>query len=308
MRSLFMREDCYTLRGLCMTFIVLHHVFQYTAMQYAVHYPMLIAILMQSLGYLCTAVFFLLSGYGVHCSLAREQASCHTLSVGYVGSRLFRLLLPFLRLGLCTALLVLLCDVQRFGIGCEVPQSLTAVLSSLGSLSLPIGGNVWVFKVIIALYLLTYLVRLFTSSAQRRITLIEVMKTIVNMQRAYFLTGQVETLRPMVLQDVADKCGYDISTISRVSNSKYVDTDFGIISVKELFTTAISDADDNLVSNVAVMETLREVIQQEDKHAPLTDEKLAAIMKEKGYPIARRTVMKYREKLGFPVARMRKEL
>lgn len=143
---------------------------------------------------------------------------------------------------------------------------------------------------------------------QRRITLIEVMKTIVNMQRAYFLTGQVETLRPMVLQDVADKCGYDISTISRVSNSKYVDTDFGIISVKELFTTAISDADDNLVSNVAVMETLREVIQQEDKHAPLTDEKLAAIMKEKGYPIARRTVMKYREKLGFPVARMRKEL
>ncbi len=143
---------------------------------------------------------------------------------------------------------------------------------------------------------------------QRRVTLIEVMKTIVNMQRAYFLTGQVETLRPMVLQDVADKCGYDISTISRVSNSKYVDTDFGIISVKELFTTAISDADDNLVSNVAVMETLREVIEQEDKHAPLTDEKLAAIMKEKGYPIARRTVMKYREKLGFPVARMRKEL
>lgn len=172
MRSLFMREDCYTLRGLCMTFIVLHHVFQYTAMQYAVHYPMLVAILMQSLGYLCTAVFFLLSGYGVHCSLAREQASCHTLSVGYVGSRLFRLLLPFLRLGLFTALLVLLCDVQRFGIGCEVPQSLTAVLSSLGSLSLPIGGNVWFFKVIIALYLLTYLVSLFTSSAQRRIALI----------------------------------------------------------------------------------------------------------------------------------------
>lgn len=143
---------------------------------------------------------------------------------------------------------------------------------------------------------------------QRRITLTEVMQTIVKMQRAYFLTGQIETLRPMVLQDVADQCGYDISTISRVSNSKYVDTDFGIISVKDLFTTAISDADDNLVSNAAVMEALKEVIEQEDKKSPLTDEKLSAIMKEKGFPIARRTVMKYREKLGFPVARMRKEL
>ncbi len=143
---------------------------------------------------------------------------------------------------------------------------------------------------------------------QRRITLIQVMQTIVQMQRAYFLTGQIETLRPMVLQDVADKCGYDISTISRVSNSKYVDTDFGIISIKELFSTAIADTEDNLVSNVAVMEALREIIVQEDKQAPLTDEKLAAILKEQGFPIARRTVMKYREKLGFPVARMRKEL
>ena len=143
---------------------------------------------------------------------------------------------------------------------------------------------------------------------QRRITLVQVMQCIVQMQRAYFLTGQIETLRPMVLQDVAERCNYDISTISRVSNSKYVDTDFGIIAVKDLFTTGISDADDNLVSNVAVMETLREIIMAEDKHAPLTDEKLAAILKEQGFPIARRTVMKYREKLGFPVARMRKEL
>lgn len=143
---------------------------------------------------------------------------------------------------------------------------------------------------------------------QRRITLVQVMQCIVQMQRAYFLTGQIETLRPMVLQDVADKCSYDISTISRVSNSKYVDTDFGIIAIKDLFTTGISDADDNLVSNVAVMEALRVIIMSEDKHAPLTDEKLAAILKEQGFPIARRTVMKYREKLGFPVARMRKEL
>ena len=143
---------------------------------------------------------------------------------------------------------------------------------------------------------------------QRRITLVQVMQCIVQMQRAYFLTGQIETLRPMVLQDVAERCNYDISTISRVSNSKYVDTDFGIIAIKDLFTTGISDADDNLVSNVAVMEALRDIIMSEDKHAPLTDEKLAAILKEQGFPIARRTVMKYREKLGFPVARMRKEL
>lgn len=156
---------------------------------------------------------------------------------------------------------------------------------------------------------------------QRRVTLMHVMETIVQMQRAYFLTGQLDTLRPMVLQDVADKCGYDITTVSRVSNSKFVDTDFGIISIKELFTTGVkvnrnaegadpqaSGTADTLMSNVAIMEVLRDLIDHEDKHHPLTDEKLAQIMQEKGYPIARRTVVKYREKLGLPVARLRKEL
>lgn len=156
---------------------------------------------------------------------------------------------------------------------------------------------------------------------QRRVTLMRVMETIVQMQRPYFLTGQLDTLRPMVLQDVADKSGYDISTVSRVSNSKFVDTDFGIISIKELFTTGVKvnrNADggaaqetgdsDALMSNVAIMEVLRDLIDCEDKHYPLTDEKLAQLMHEKGYPIARRTVVKYREKMGLPVARLRKEL
>lgn len=157
---------------------------------------------------------------------------------------------------------------------------------------------------------------------QRRVTLMRVMETIVQMQQNYFLTGQLETLRPMVLQDVADRSGYDITTVSRVSNSKFVDTDFGILSIKELFTTGIkvkkevagageadeADADGTLMSNAAIMEVLRELIAGEDKQHPLTDERLAQIMKEQGYPIARRTVVKYREKLGLPVARLRKEL
>ena len=153
---------------------------------------------------------------------------------------------------------------------------------------------------------------------QRRVTLMRVMETIVQMQRAYFLTGMIETLKPMVLQDVAERSGYDITTISRVSNSKFVDTDFGIIPIKELFTTGVKVSlnvegaevagDASMMSNVAIMEVLRELIGQEDKQHPLTDEKLAQIMNEKGYNIARRTVVKYREKLGLPVARLRREL
>lgn len=157
---------------------------------------------------------------------------------------------------------------------------------------------------------------------QRRVTLMRVMETIVDMQRAYFLTGQIETLRPMVLQDVAERSGYDISTVSRVSNSKFVDTDFGILSIRELFTAGVKVSHDAegaqhdeadptqgaVMSNAAIMEVLREVIDSEDKHAPLTDDKLAQIMAERGYGIARRTVMKYREKLGYPVARLRREL
>lgn len=137
----------------------------------------------------------------------------------------------------------------------------------------------------------------------RHTTLTDVMQTIVNLQRPYFLTGQIETLKPMTLQDVADRCSYDISTISRVSNSKYIDTDFGIISVKDLFTNAVADS-----NQAAVLEALRSVIDAEDKHHPLSDEALVSCMAEAGYPIARRTVAKYREMLGVPVARLRREV
>lgn len=163
--------------------------------------------------------------------------------------------------------------------------------------------------------------RIFIDAiSQRRVTLMRVMDAIVQMQRAYFLTGQIETLRPMVLQDVAERSGYDISTVSRVQNSKFVDTDFGIIPVKDLFTTGVKvnrnvagadGAGDNaeaVMSNAAVMEVLRDLIEDEDKQHPLTDDKLSQLLAERGYPIARRTVMKYREKMGYQVARLRKEL
>ena len=138
---------------------------------------------------------------------------------------------------------------------------------------------------------------------QRRNTLLEVMQTIVAMQRAYFLTGQIETLKPMTLRDVADHCPYDISTISRVSNSKYVDTEYGIILVKDLFTNAVAEG-----NQAAVIEALKQVIDAENKRHPLTDEALAAALARQGYAIARRTVVKYRESLGYPVARLRKEV
>ena len=143
----------------------------------------------------------------------------------------------------------------------------------------------------------------------RRQTLSRVIQAIANLQRNYFLNGgNSEDLRPMVLQDVADISGYDISTISRVSNSKYIDTDFGIISVKELFTTGIRKDDGSSISNVAVQDALRCLIEQEDKTLPLSDDALSQLLVEKGYPVARRTVAKYREQLGYPTARLRRSL
>lgn len=136
---------------------------------------------------------------------------------------------------------------------------------------------------------------------QRRRTLVEVMQVIVNMQRAYFITGQTETLVPMKLQDVADRCQYDISTISRVSNSKYVQTEFGVFPIKDLFQSAIDDTNQR-----AMLEALEAIIQAEDKLNPLTDDALVTVMKQQGYTLARRTVAKYRDMLGYPTARLRK--
>jgi len=143
---------------------------------------------------------------------------------------------------------------------------------------------------------------------QRRQTLLAVMRTIVQMQREFFLTGDVTALKPMVLQDVADRCGYDVSTISRVSNGKFVQTDFGILPVKRLFSEALQTESGDVVSNTAVLRFLENCIQEEDKRNPLTDERLAEALKAAGYPVARRTVAKYREQLGYNTARLRREL
>lgn len=143
---------------------------------------------------------------------------------------------------------------------------------------------------------------------QRRVTLMHVMQAIVGEQRKYFLTGDAEMLRPMQMSDIADKCGCDVSTVSRVVSSKYVQTDYGIVLLKDLFRNAASSEQGEEVSTAAVDAAIKELIDGEDKHKPLTDEALAKQLSDRGFNIARRTVMKYRERMGYPVARLRKEL
>ena len=143
---------------------------------------------------------------------------------------------------------------------------------------------------------------------QRQHTLYQTMNTIMEFQRAYFLTGDEQQLKPMILKDIADRIGMDISTVSRVANSKYVDTPYGTKLVKWFFSEGITNAAGEDISTIEVKKVLHEVIEAEDKSSPLTDEQLMKIMNKKGYPIARRTVAKYREMIGAPVARLRKEL
>ena len=143
---------------------------------------------------------------------------------------------------------------------------------------------------------------------QRQETLQRTMETIISLQRNFFLSGDEATLRPMILKDVAERSGYDISTISRVSNSKYVQTNFGIYPLKYFFSESIQTDSGEEISTREVKAILKEYIEGEDKRKPLTDEELAALLKEKGYVIARRTVAKYREQLEIPVARLRKEI
>lgn len=146
------------------------------------------------------------------------------------------------------------------------------------------------------------------SLVQRHRTLSAVIKAIVGLQRDYFISGcSPEMLRPMVLQDVADRSGYDVSTISRVSNSKFIQTDYQTIAVKDLFTAGVQTEQGN-VSNKAIMDCLKEMIDNEDKKNPLSDDALSEGLKEKGYPVARRTVTKYREKLNYPTARLRRTI
>lgn len=143
---------------------------------------------------------------------------------------------------------------------------------------------------------------------QRQNTLLVTMKSILEHQEAYFLSGDETKLKPMILKDIAEKVNMDISTISRVANSKYVQSPYGTFLLKTFFSESLSTDSGEEVSTREVKKILEDAIEAENKKKPLTDEKLAALLKEKGYNIARRTVAKYREQLNIPVARMRKEL
>ena len=143
---------------------------------------------------------------------------------------------------------------------------------------------------------------------QRHDTLMRTMQTILDYQEEYFKDGDKSKLRPMILKDIADRTGLDVSTISRVVNSKYVQTQFGIILLKSLFSEAMQTDSGEEVSSYEIKNILQDCIDEEDKRRPLTDESLMYILNSKGYRIARRTVAKYREMLGIPVARLRKQI
>ncbi len=143
---------------------------------------------------------------------------------------------------------------------------------------------------------------------QRNQTLLITMKTIMDFQKKYFLTGDESNLKPMILKDIAEKINMDISTISRVANSKYVDTPYGIKLIKSFFSEGITNDKGIEVSTIEIKKELQSIIDNENKSKPFTDDELTKKINEKGYPIARRTVAKYREMIGAPVARLRKKL
>jgi len=143
---------------------------------------------------------------------------------------------------------------------------------------------------------------------QRQETLFVTMNAIMHYQEEFFLDGDETKLKPMILKDIADMVGLDISTISRVANSKYVETPYGTKLIKEFFSEAMKNDQGEDVSTLEIKKILKNTIEDEDKKKPLPDDQLAEILKEKGYPIARRTIAKYREQLDIPVARMRKKI
>ena len=134
------------------------------------------------------------------------------------------------------------------------------------------------------------------------------MSAIMHYQSEYFLTGDERNLKPMILKDIADEISMDVSTVSRVANSKYVDTPYGTKLVKDFFSESMKNDQGEDVSTREIKKILETVLEEEDKRKPLTDDTLASILKDKGYPIARRTVAKYREQLDIPVARLRKKI
>ncbi|MDO5017337.1 MAG: RNA polymerase factor sigma-54 [Porphyromonas sp.] len=141
---------------------------------------------------------------------------------------------------------------------------------------------------------------------QRNNTMISTMTAITDLQREFFLTGDFALLKPMILQDVADRVGYDVSTISRVTSTKYVQTDFGVYPLKQLFSEGIVNESGEEVTTRAVKLLLKRLIDEEDKQNPLSDEALRMSLKDEGFDVARRTVAKYRDSMGIPIARLRK--
>lgn len=140
---------------------------------------------------------------------------------------------------------------------------------------------------------------------QREGTMLKIMKAIVHLQRDYFLTGDINLLQPMILKNVAEMVGVDISTVSRVTCNKYAETPFGLLLLKELFTEGIANQRGQVISNKVIQSAIEEVIENEDKHNPYTDQQLVTILSQKGFSVARRTVAKYREQLQIPVSHVR---
>jgi len=148
---------------------------------------------------------------------------------------------------------------------------------------------------------------LINSIHQRRLTILKVMETIIQKQRAFFENGK-EFIKPMILKNIADEIGMDISTVSRVTNGKYVQTEHGVFELKYFFSEAIKSDDGEDVSNRMIKDLIKKMIEEEDKQDPLNDQTIAAKLKEQGYNVARRTVAKYREQMNIPVSRLRKEI
>ena len=146
------------------------------------------------------------------------------------------------------------------------------------------------------------------SIRRRKETLYATMHTIMMLQYDYFLTGDIRLLKPMILKDVAERIGVDISTVSRVANSKYVQTEFGTKSLKEFFKESIQTSDGEEVTSEELNNTLLSIISEEDKSSPMSDEQLVSVLRDRGFNLSRRTIAKYRERLNIPVARLRKEM
>ncbi len=143
---------------------------------------------------------------------------------------------------------------------------------------------------------------------QRENTMLNTMRAIVKLQYDYFQTGNIKKLKPMILKDVAEIINMDISTVSRVTTNKYVQTPFGIVLLKDLFTEGVAREDGTEVSNRAIQEAIREIVEVEDKRHPLNDQQITDLLAERDYVVARRTVAKYREQLNIPTSRLRVEI